>query len=838
MNDDASTPMMNQYRQIRRTLPEDTILFFRLGDFYEMFFEDAKTASAILDITLTRRQNTPMCGVPHHQLNAYLAKLVRAGKKVAICDQAEDAALAKGLVRREIVRVVTPGTVLEEEVLSSGRNNFLAALHEHGGRAGLALLDLSTGEFWLEEAASAALLLESLARLSPSEILLPAAETPAGHALLGRVREALRAVVTPYEEWTFDPEPASDLLTRHFKVHSLEGFGCAGLRAGVGAAGAVLHYAGHQLRNRLGHVQHLRVKNPADYLLLDEATIGNLELVEPRNPSAPKNSTLLALLDSTRTPMGARRLREWLLRPLARLDAILARHGAVDALFTRTSVLTALREALGGIKDLERLTARLNAGTGAPRDVLAVAHSLEAMPGVRDILAGVDAERLSELLVAVNPQPDLLAEIRAALHDDPPISMKDGGVIRAGFHAELDELRTLATEGRNWVADYQTKEQERTGIKSLKVRHNKVFGYYIEVTRTNLEQVPPEYIRKQTIATGERYITPELKEYENKILGAHERALQLEAQLFEDLRARVAAQTGPLQGSAAALAEIDCLAALAERALALRYVRPVMNEGDLLDIREGRHPVIEQLNPGERFVPNDVTLNRADQQLHVITGPNMAGKSTFIRQVALIAILAHAGSFIPAAAGTVGLLDRVFTRVGASDDLARGRSTFMVEMQESANILNNATPRSLIVLDEIGRGTSTFDGISIAWAVAEFLHNDPRVKAKTLFATHYHELTDLARTLPGVKNYTVVVRESGDRISFLRKIVPGAADKSYGIAVARLAGLPAGVIDRAREILSNLEDGELNEAGLPKLARKRVRKAALNEQQLSLFGDG
>jgi DNA mismatch repair protein MutS len=727
--------------------------------------------------------------------------------------------------------------VIEDEVLPSTRNNFLAAVAEVGGRVGMSLLDLSTGEFWLEEAATLDALLEGLARQAPSEVLLPAADSATRPALEAAVRERMRAVVTPCEEWTFDPEHAHDRLIRHFKVHSLEGFGCTGLRAGVAAAGAVLHYASHQLRNPLGHVRSLRVKNPGDYLLLDEATAGNLELVDPRNPGAARDATLLKLLDTTRTPMGARRLREWLLRPLIRLEAITARHDAVEWLTRQPSRLESLREALGQIKDLERLTARLNAGAGGPRDVLAVALSLEAMPAVKTGLTQCTCERLAALDAAVDLQPELRQSIRTALADEPALSLKDGGVIRPGFHPELDELRRLATEGRDWIAQYQQTEQDRTGIRSLKVRYNKVFGYYIEVTKANLGQVPAEYIRKQTIAGGERYITPELKDYENKILGAHERALQLESEIFEQLRAQVAAQTAPLQGSAAALAEIDALACFAERALALRYARPAMNEEGTLDIREGRHPVIEQLNPGERFVPNDTHLDQAANQLHVITGPNMAGKSTYIRQVALIVILAHTGCFVPAASATIGIVDRVFTRVGASDDLARGRSTFMVEMQESANILNNATPRSLIVLDEIGRGTSTFDGISIAWAVAEFLHNDPRVKAKTLFATHYHELTDLARTLPGVKNYTVMVRESGDRISFLRKIVPGAADKSYGIAVARLAGLPAPVIDRAKEILSNLEEGELNEAGLPKLARRRVRKAAMNEQQLSLFGD-
>ena len=832
---DPTTPMMGQYRRIKGEVSPDTILFFRLGDFYEMFFDDAKEASGILDIALTKRQGVPMCGVPYHAADSYLAKLIRAGKKVAICDQMEDPAQARGIVRREITRVVTPGTVLEENVLESNRHNYLAGLCEAGGVFGLALLDLSTGSFWVEEGADPAALQDNLARHAPAECVVP--EERRDDPALRRVLDASAGtLVSPHDGWTFEPDAAGDLLKRHFQVHSLAGFGCDGRAAAIGAAGAVLHYVTQELRRQVGHVRRIHVKNPADYMLLDEATVANLDLVESRSPSrAGSAACLLRVLDTTRTAMGGRLLREWLLRPLTELGEIGRRHDAVEALVKDRRRLGEVRDALAHVKDLERLIARLGAGSGNARDLRALGLSLAALPGLRKTVEGHPAALLASLAGEIAPLPDVVGLVDRAIVEEPPISVRDGGLIRKGYHAELDELRDAATAGRQWLADFQAREQERTGIKSLKVRHNKVFGYYIEITKANLAQAPADYVRKQTLVNAERFITPELKEYENRILGAQERSLQLEYELFAEVRAAAVAQTAAIQKSAEAVGRLDALGALAERALALNYVRPAMTLAGTIRIRDGRHPVIEQMAEAERFVPNDTLLDGADNQLAIITGPNMAGKSTYIRQVALVVILAQMGSFVPAAEAEIGVVDRVFTRVGASDDLARGRSTFMVEMQETANILNNATNRSLIVLDEIGRGTSTFDGISIAWAVAEFLHNNPAVKAKTLFATHYHELTDLALTMPGVKNYNVLVREKNDRIAFLRKIVPGASDKSYGIQVARLAGLPVEVVDRAKEILANLEEGEFGEGGQPKIAKHGGRRGKDHPDQLSLF---
>jgi DNA mismatch repair protein MutS len=834
---DQATPMMSQYRRIRNELPPDTILFFRLGDFYEMFFDDAKIASEILDIALTRRQSVPMCGVPYHSVQSYLARLIQAGKKVAICDQMEEPGPGRNIVRREVTRIVTPGTVLEDEILESNRHNFLAGLHPRDGRIGLALLDVSTGTFWIEETGNAAAVQDQLNRCRPSECLVAESrrDDPALRDLLGGIAGMS---VSPYEDWAFEPDAAVDFLVRHFQVHSLEGFGCDRSPAAVGAAGAVLHYVAHTLKRPIAHIRRVSLRQNQDYLMLDEATVSNLELVQGRGSGAGSPAALLRVLDATRTAMGGRLLRDWILRPLARLPEIQRRHDAVQALAEDRRQLADLGEALAQVKDLERLVARLAAGSGNAREVKAIQFSLQALPRIKPLVEASPVSLLAEQGAALDPLPELVARIEAALEDDPPITIKEGGVIRKGYHAELDELRDAATRGRQWLAEFQAREQARTGIKSLKVRHNKVFGYYIEVTQSNLGAVPPEYVRKQTMVNAERYITPELKEYENKILGAQERAAELEYELFCGVRDEVVRDITRIQQSAAAVAALDALAAFADRALAHRYVRPRMTEGDLIRIKDGRHPVIEQLPEAERFVPNDTLLDGMDNQLIIITGPNMAGKSTYIRQVALIVILAHVGSFVPAAEAEIGIVDRVFTRVGASDDLARGRSTFMVEMQETANILNHATRRSLIVLDEIGRGTSTFDGISIAWAVAEFLHNTAAAKAKTLFATHYHELTDLALTLPGIKNYNVLVRESGDRIAFLRRIVPGAADKSYGIQVARLAGLPAEVIERAREILKNLEESEFGEGGQPKIAEHRPRRKRDDTDQLRLFGEG
>jgi len=828
------TPMMAQYRAIRRELPEDTILFFRLGDFYEMFFDDAKTASDILDITLTKRHSTPMCGVPYHSASGYLERLVRAGKKVAICEQIEDPATAKGVVKRDVTRIVTPGTILDEVTLDGNQNNFLAGLFRHKDCFGLAMLDLSTGEFWVEESNDVASVQANLSRYAPAECIV--AEDQLEDPAFGELGlDATNTLLTPGEDWTFETASANDFLQRHFDVHSLEGFGCASLSSAIGAAGAVLYYVKTELRRNLSHVRNIRVKNPADYMLLDETTATNLELVAPINMNRQAyKATLLNVLDSTCTAMGGRLLREWLLRPLNNLEQIAARHDAVDLMVKNQSYLRSLRDVLGDIKDVERLISRIGSTSGNPRDVRAMGVSLEQMPMVKALLSGKGTV-LEQLGGQITSLPDLVALIDAAIVDEPPMNLKDGGVIRPGYHDELDELRDAATLGRKWLAEYQASETERTGIKSLKVRHNKVFGYYIEISKSYLDQVPESYIRKQTLVNAERFITPELKEYENKILGAQERSVILEQEIFTEIRRQAVTHLETIQRNALAIAQVDVLSTFAERALSNNYARPVMTDDGRIHIQNGRHPVVEQMPDAERFVPNDTFLDRTTHQLIIITGPNMAGKSTYIRQVALITIMAHMGCFVPAGAAEIGIVDRVFTRVGASDDLARGRSTFMVEMQETANILNNATPRSLIVLDEIGRGTSTFDGISIAWSVAEFLCKNEAMRAKTLFATHYHELTDLALTLPNVQNFSVLVKEKGHTITFLRKIVPGAADKSYGIQVARLAGLPDEVIERAGDILKNLEEGELGESGQPTLARKRSHKLKANVSQLDLF---
>ncbi len=830
---DAGTPMMQQYRRAKAGLAEDVILFFRLGDFYEMFFEDAQAAAPILDITLTRRQGVPMCGVPVQSAEGYLARLIRAGRKVAICEQIEDPAQAKGIVRREVTRVVTPGTVLEENILDARQANYLAAVVRDRTRYGLALIELSTGQFVTEELSHVDALRDALRRAAPAECLVP--EALRDDAAVGAAMGAVRGMaVSSVEDWPFDYDAARDTLVRHFHVHSLDGFGCEGRRTLVGAAGGILHHVREALHRHVAHVRRLQVRAPEGHLLLDEATIGNLDLVPARGQDS--GTTLLGVLDTTCTAMGGRRLREWVLQPLAARAPIEARLDAVQTLVEGRERLNALRAELGEVRDLERLIARIGAGSGNARDLRAVGHSLGRLPAVRERLQGAAAERLLTLAEAIQPLPELAARILDLLVEAPPIGVREGGMIRPGIDPELDALREAATEGRQWLAEYQTREQQRTGIKTLKVRHNKVFGYYIEISKGQLDHVPEDYARRQTLVNAERFVTPELKDYESRIFGAQDKAIALEYELFAALRETVVAAAAAIQESAAALAELDALATLADRALAYRYVRPRLTDDDSLEIRDGRHPVVETRPEAERFVPNDTRLDGHTHQVMIITGPNMAGKSTYIRQVALLVIMAQMGGFVPAREATLGIVDRVFTRVGANDDLARGRSTFLVEMQETANILHHATPRSLIVLDEIGRGTSTFDGLSIAWAVAEFLHNEAAVKAKTLFATHYHELADLARTLPGVKNYNVLVREQDDHIVFLRKIVPGSADKSYGIQVARLAGLPPPVIARAKEILANLEEGEFGEQGQPRLARRRPRAEREDRRQLDLFG--
>ena len=815
------TPMMRQYLAIKREVPAGAIVMFRLGDFYEMFGEDAIVAAPILGATLTHRGDQPMCGVPYHALNSYLAKLIRAGRTAALCDQVEDPKTAKGLVRREVTRIVTPGTVTEDGLLDETVNNYIAATNG----LSLALLDLPTGEFGVEEFESLEKLEEALLRYAPAERLQP----------------------TDENRWTFSPDAAFDTLTRHFKVLSLDGFGLAGRNEAVCAAGALLYYVGSTLHHSLAHVRKMTLRQKDDALVLDNSTLRHLQLIP--GGEVTKEASLLGVLDVTKTPMGARALRNRILRPRARVADITARLDAVETFVNHRSSLLQLRNLLTGVRDLERLIGKVDSGRANPRDLKGLASSLRPLPEIRNALGSLPDQGnraslgyLSNLGRLDLPEdatsPSGLSVITdlidRAIVDDPPVVLTDGGFIAGGCDAELDDLRKIATEGHQWLAEFQSREQQRTGIAKLKVKHVPAFGFLIEIPKGSVALAPADYIRRQTLTTGERYVTPELKEYEQKVLGAQDRAIAIEQRLYRELLATISAQTVEIQETAQILGELDATLALADRALAAGYVRPVIDESDVLEIEDGRHPIIEQLPDAEPFVPNSTLLNTTTNQIALITGPNMAGKSTYIRQVATLAVMAQLGSFVPAASMRLGVLDRVFTRIGAGDDLSRGRSTFLVEMQETANILNNATPRSLIVLDEIGRGTSTFDGISIAWSVAEYLHGKASAKAKTLFATHYHELTDLADTLPGVKNYTVKVKEEGGRIVFLRRIVPGIAEKSFGIHVGAMAGLPTEVVDRAGQILKNLEANDI-EVNQPKIVRKPRKKLSEMPGQMTFF---
>ena len=829
------TPMQRQYRAIKRELPPGAILMFRLGDFYEMFGEDAVVASPILGATLTQRAGQPMCGIPYHALDAYLAKLIRAGKTAALCDQMEDPRTVKkgAIVRREVTRIVTPGTVTEDGLLDADANCYIAAV----SGLGLALLDLSTGEFAVEPFDSPEKLADALARYSPAELVLPRPdeEESADRPDAADLRSAARN--TSYADaWTFSLDAAREELLRHFNVTALDGFGLEGKTDLVCAAGALLHYVHVTLRHAVDHVRSIRLRESADFLALDAGTIRHLALLP--GDGVDREASLLGVLNVTRTPMGARRLAGWIRQPLRRADAVNARLDAVEAFVKDRISLSTLRERLGGVRDLERLIAKVDSGRANARDLRALAASLRP---VADVKGELDSPRLAKdggLLAStrdrLSPEGDVVALVDRAICEQPNVILTEGNLIAPGYSAELDELRQMAAAGHQWIAEYQTAEIARTGIKTLRVRRNSVFGFYIEISKAAAVAAPPEYERRQTLTNAERFTTPELREYERKVMGAQERSYALEADLFRDIVAKVALRTAPIQQTASALGDLDAILSLADRALAAGYVRPAVDESDVLEIADGRHPIIEQLPDAEPFVPNGTKLNGTTDQIMLITGPNMAGKSTYLRQVATIAIMAQAGSFVPASSMRLGALDRVFTRIGAGDDLARGRSTFLVEMQESANILNNATPRSLIVLDEIGRGTSTFDGISIAWSVAEYLHENPKVKAKTLFATHYHELTDLAEKFHGIKNYTVRVKEDGDRVVFLRRIAPGVAERSFGIHVAAMAGLPRAVVDRADQILKNLEANDLD-VNAPKVVRRPRKKLSDLPGQMTLF---
>jgi DNA mismatch repair protein MutS len=834
----AITPMMQQYQRLRASVPADTLLLFRLGDFYELFFEDAKVASSLLNLALTRRNEVPMCGMPYHAAQAYIAKLISAGRRVAICDQTSEPQQGK-IVTRDITQIISAGTVSDLDLLESKRANYLGAIFFDDGIFGFAYADLSTGEFRLMQVSDTRGLLDALARVSPSELLISDRQGEQ----FGEFERALS-----YDHYAFLPENARFTLCEHFKVKSLDGFGCSDLLQAIGAAGAIVHYLKHLLRRKIDHLASLRCDASADHVMLDAATQTNLELVSSRGA---RDTSLLAALDRTVTPMGGRRLRNWILQPIRDLAELVCRQQCIADLLQEPELLGSLRESLKVIRDLERASGRLSQASGNARDLVALKISLQQIPELKRELQkflervsfgvnrpteprgiGLLAEGLQKQL---HEMPDLAEKLNNALLDDPPLALKEGGIFRDGFDPQLDELRKGSRDGKNWITALQEREIASTGIKSLKIRFNSVFGYYIEITKSNLVRVPAHYARKQTTVGGERFITPELKEMEAKILGADERARHLEYQLFQTLREETLGELAPIQQTANAIATLDVICSLAETARLFHYCRPELETSLRLCLKDARHPVLDQNLAEEKFVPNDTDLDGEKLRLAIITGPNMAGKSTYIRQVALIVLMAQIGSFVPASSAQIGLVDRIFTRVGANDDLSRGQSTFMVEMNETANIVNNATERSLIILDEIGRGTSTFDGLSIAWSVGEFIHD--KIKARTLFATHYHELTKLAEERSGVCNFNVAVREWNEQIIFLRKIVPGGADKSYGIQVARLAGLPQEILSRAKDILSHLEkpNGATETRGDPRKRRSRKSPAKKEKPQLELL---
>jgi DNA mismatch repair protein MutS len=826
---------MRQYFEAKRQY-RDALVFFRMGDFYEMFYEDALTAARALELTLTSRSKDanggaiPMCGVPFHAADGYIARLVRKGFRVAVVEQVEDPKKAKGLVRREVVRVVSPGTLTDAGYLDAREPAFLLALAPaHPGPGfGAALLDLSTGEFataeYIGDEARAALC-DELAVLRPREALAPTGFDAAA-AVIADAR--VEARLTYAEPWTFEYESARRTLLAQLGAQSLQGYGLDDRPAAVSAAGALVQYLRDTQKADLAHVRDVSFRTGADCLVVDPTTMRNLEVIEASDGG--RTGSLLHEIDRTITPMGGRLLRAWLIRPLVALERIQDRLDAVEDFGFRATARMKLRETMKGIHDVERLVARAALGTAGPRDLVSLRHSIAAVPRVRMILDEFHAPLVRSLVAGLDDLTDVRDALDRALIDEPPAIAREGGMIRDGIDAELDELRTISRGGKQRIAEMEEAERARTGIGSLKIRYNRVFGYYIEVSKSNLGNVPPDYHRKQTIAGGERFITPALKEYEEKVLGADERIVEREVEIFDALRGRVAAEAPRIQDTARGLGALDVLAALAETASIHNYTKPLVHAGDELVATDARHPVVER-HVADAFVPNDVSLDGAAQQLVILTGPNMGGKSTYLRQCALLCLMAQAGSFVPARTAKLPIVDRLFARVGASDNIARGQSTFMVEMQETANILHTATSRSLVILDEIGRGTATFDGLSLAWAVAEHLASNPRARPKTIFATHYHELTDLADAIPSVANFHVVVREWKDDLVLLRKVVPGRADRSYGIHVARLAGLPPAVVSRAREILAGLERDELSRGGRPSLSGA----AADSQQQLGLF---
>src|SRR5690554_1493233 len=828
------TPLMAQYYKIKEQNP-DTILLFRVGDFFETFDEDAKTASKVLGITLTKRANgaaedVPLAGFPFHAIDNYLPKLVRAGYRVAVCEQVENPKFAKGIVKREVIEVVTPGVTLSDKLLDHKKNNYVMSVALRDEYAGVSFCDISTGEFYTFEI-SPSQLPSQIETINPSEILVQKRDKDKVAEIISKVSKDIR--ITKLDDWIFNFDYAKELLLMQFKTVNLKGFGVDSLTTGIISAGAILNYLQETQKANLSHINHISLYNPSEFMTLDFAAKGNLEIVFSMQGGGREGS-LIEIMDKTVTPMGGRLLKKWISAPLRKLEPIIKRQESVEELLKNKILRKNLLKELQEIGDLERLISRICTGRANPREVVAIKTSLRKIPAIKEHLSKAGIKTLQQISNDLNPLDKLVDKIQSALIDSPPLNIADGGVIRSGFSIELDELRDISLHGKDWIADFQKTEREKTGIPSLKVSYNKVFGYYIDISNAHKQKVPPTYIRKQTLVNSERYITPELKEYEDKILNAEEKIFELESELFNEIRLFVASEAEAIQHNAKLIAMLDCFLSFAECAEEYNYTKPLLSEDNKIEIIEGRHPVVERiLPPGEKFTPNNCILDNDENQIIILTGPNMAGKSVYLRQTGLIVLLAQIGSFVPAKEAKIGLVDRIFTRVGASDNITAGESTFLVEMQEAANILNNATSKSLILLDEIGRGTSTFDGISIAWAITEYLHENPDLRAKTLFATHYHELNEMSEIFPRIKNYKVEVREYDDKVIFLHKVTPGGADHSYGIQVAQMAGLPMYVIKRAKEVLNNLESKELTpyEERKEKLARMK----SSNDNQIGLF---
>ena len=835
------TPMMKHYMQTKEEY-KDCILFYRLGDFYEMFFEDALTASKELEITLTGKncgleERAPMCGIPYHAVDSYLNRLVSKGYKVAICEQVEDPKTAKGIVKREVIRVVTPGTNLDTQGLDETKNNYIMCIVYMADRYGLSIADVTTGEYLVTELDSQTKLLDELYKFMPSEIVCNEAFYMSGMDL-DDLKNRLHMAIYSLEAWYFDDALCRETLQEHFKVASLEGIGLSDCECGMIASGALLKYLEETQKNSLSHMSRLTRYATGNYMVLDSATRRNLELVETLREKQ-KRGSLLWVLDKTKTAMGARTLRKYVEQPLIDKESIVKRLDAVAELKDNAICREEIREYLNPVYDLERLVGKITYQSANPRDLIAFQSSLSMLPSVKYILKDMESDLLREIYEELDPLEELCDLVGRAIQEEPPLAMKEGGIIKDGYNDEVDRLRKAKSEGKNWLADLETREREKTGIKNLRIRYNKVFGYYLEVTNSFKELVPDYYTRKQTLANAERYIIPELKELEDTILGAEDKLCALEYELYCEVRNTIAAELTRIQRTAKAVAKLDVIASLALVAERNNYVRPKINEKGVIDIRDGRHPVVEKMIPNDMFIANDTYLDDKKQRISIITGPNMAGKSTYMRQAALIVLMAQLGSFVPASSANIGLVDRIFTRVGASDDLASGQSTFMVEMNEVANILRNATSKSLLILDEIGRGTSTFDGLSIAWAVVEYISNSKLLGAKTLFATHYHELTELEGKISNVNNYCIAVKEKGDDIVFLRKIVKGGADKSYGIQVAKLAGVPDPVINRAKEIVEELVTaditGKVKDIAVQGSETKKKPQKKLDEVDLTQF---